>query len=156
MGLKTTEESDLRDAEYNLTSLKRRTEIEETTEKENDTMSEQIYIFDTTLRDAEQTPGAALNLEEKLEIAQHLAKLNVDIIEAGFPRFITWRLRCGRTYRERGRRGQKSAHFHESLRRTSLRHGVQSRMPRNLVSIPLLARRIFTSQELLAPIVKQY
>ena len=85
MGLKTTEESDLRDAEYNLTSLKRRTEIEETTEKENDTMSEQIYIFDTTLRDAEQTPGAALNLEEKLEIAQHLAKLNVDIIEAGFP-----------------------------------------------------------------------
>ena len=85
MGLKTTEESDLRDAENNLTSLKRRTEIEATTEKENDTMSEQIYIFDTTLRDAEQTPGAALNLEEKLEIAQHLAKLNVDIIEAGFP-----------------------------------------------------------------------
>ncbi|MCZ6680439.1 MAG: 2-isopropylmalate synthase [Candidatus Poribacteria bacterium] len=48
-------------------------------------MSEQIFIFDTTLRDAEQTPGAALNLEEKLEIAKHLAKLNVDIIEAGFP-----------------------------------------------------------------------
>ncbi len=48
-------------------------------------MSEQVRIFDTTLRDAEQTPGAALNLEEKLEIAQHLAKLNVDVIEAGFP-----------------------------------------------------------------------
>ena len=85
MGLKSTEESDLRDAEHNLTSLKQRTEIEITTEKEKDTMFEQVYIFDTTLRDAEQTPGAALNLEEKLEIAHHLAKMNVDIIEAGFP-----------------------------------------------------------------------
>ena len=85
MGLKTTEESDLRDAENNLTSLRQQTEVEAPTEKENDTMSEQVYIFDTTLRDAEQTPGAALNLEEKLKIAQHLAKLNVDIIEAGFP-----------------------------------------------------------------------
>ncbi len=46
---------------------------------------EKIYIFDTTLRDAEQTPGAALGIEEKLEIAKHLAKLNVDVIEAGFP-----------------------------------------------------------------------
>ena len=44
-----------------------------------------VYIFDTTLRDAEQTPGAALGIEEKLEIAKHLARLNVDIIEAGFP-----------------------------------------------------------------------
>lgn len=85
MGLKATEESDLRDAESDLTSLAQLTEIETTTDKETDTMSEQVYIFDTTLRDAEQTPGAALNLEEKLEIAQHLAKLNVDIIEAGFP-----------------------------------------------------------------------
>ena len=48
-------------------------------------MANKIFIFDTTLRDAEQTPGAALNIEEKLEIAKHLAKLNVDIIEAGFP-----------------------------------------------------------------------
>lgn len=85
MGLKTTEESDLRDAERELTSLKQRNEIEATANKENKPMSEQVYIFDTTLRDAEQTPGAALNLEEKLEIAHHLAKLNVDIIEAGFP-----------------------------------------------------------------------
>lgn len=85
MGLKTTEETDLRDVGHDLTSLKQRIEIEATTEKENGTMSEQVYIFDTTLRDAEQTPGAALNLEEKLEIAHHLAKLSVDIIEAGFP-----------------------------------------------------------------------
>lgn len=44
-----------------------------------------IRIFDTTLRDGEQAPGAALNREEKLEVAQQLARLNVDVIEAGFP-----------------------------------------------------------------------
>ncbi|MDI6703244.1 MAG: 2-isopropylmalate synthase [bacterium] len=46
---------------------------------------ERIYIFDTTLRDGEQSPGASLNIEEKLEIAKQLARLGVDIIEAGFP-----------------------------------------------------------------------
>ncbi|MDU2066082.1 MAG: 2-isopropylmalate synthase [Sporomusaceae bacterium] len=44
-----------------------------------------IYIFDTTLRDGEQTPGVSLGADDKLEIAKALAKLNVDIIEAGFP-----------------------------------------------------------------------
>lgn len=44
-----------------------------------------IKIFDTTLRDGEQTPGVCLEASEKLEIAQALAKLNVDVIEAGFP-----------------------------------------------------------------------
>ncbi len=44
-----------------------------------------VLIFDTTLRDGEQSPGASLNLEEKLAIAQQLARLKVDIIEAGFP-----------------------------------------------------------------------
>src|ERR1035437_7656490 len=48
-------------------------------------MSEHILIFDTTVRDGEQSPGAALNVYEKLEIARQLAKLNVDVIEAGFP-----------------------------------------------------------------------
>lgn len=48
-------------------------------------MSEKVLIFDTTLRDGEQSPGAALNIEEKMMIARHLAKLNVDVIEAGFP-----------------------------------------------------------------------
>jgi 2-isopropylmalate synthase len=46
---------------------------------------ERIIIFDTTLRDGEQSPGASLNLEEKLTIARQLARLGVDIIEAGFP-----------------------------------------------------------------------
>jgi 2-isopropylmalate synthase len=44
-----------------------------------------IRIFDTTLRDGEQSPGASMNLNEKLEVAHSLAELGVDIIEAGFP-----------------------------------------------------------------------
>ncbi|GAW92566.1 2-isopropylmalate synthase [Calderihabitans maritimus] len=48
-------------------------------------MSRKVYIFDTTLRDGEQSPGVNLNIQEKLEIAQQLARLGVDIIEAGFP-----------------------------------------------------------------------
>ena len=44
-----------------------------------------ITIFDTTLRDGEQSPGASMNLPEKLEIAQALVNLDVDVIEAGFP-----------------------------------------------------------------------
>jgi len=47
-------------------------------------MATQIKIFDTTLRDGEQTPGVNLNINEKLEIARQLEKLGVDIIEAGF------------------------------------------------------------------------
>ena len=45
----------------------------------------QIRIFDTTLRDGEQSPGCSMNLKEKLEVAQALIDLGVDIIEAGFP-----------------------------------------------------------------------
>ena len=44
-----------------------------------------VRIFDTTLRDGEQAPGCTMTLEEKLEVARQLARLNVDIIEAGFP-----------------------------------------------------------------------
>jgi 2-isopropylmalate synthase len=48
-------------------------------------MEDYVRIFDTTLRDGEQCPGAAMSEDEKVEIALHLAKMNVDIIEAGFP-----------------------------------------------------------------------
>lgn len=48
-------------------------------------MSKAIYIFDTTLRDGEQTPGISLDVSEKLQIARQLEILNVDAIEAGFP-----------------------------------------------------------------------
>lgn len=47
-------------------------------------MTRMIRIFDTTLRDGEQSPGASMNVEEKLMIAKQLARLGVDIIEAGF------------------------------------------------------------------------
>jgi 2-isopropylmalate synthase len=48
-------------------------------------MTDRVYIFDTTLRDGEQSPGVALTVDDKLEIARQLEKLGVDIIEAGFP-----------------------------------------------------------------------
>jgi 2-isopropylmalate synthase len=44
-----------------------------------------VYIFDTTLRDGEQSPGYSMNTEEKLLLARQLERLGVDIIEAGFP-----------------------------------------------------------------------
>jgi 2-isopropylmalate synthase len=47
--------------------------------------AERVHIFDTTLRDGEQSPGISLNTQEKVEIAQQLARLGVDVIEAGFP-----------------------------------------------------------------------
>src|SRR5512146_2812671 len=47
--------------------------------------SDRILIFDTSLRDGEQSPGATLNVDEKLTIARQLARLGVDVIEAGFP-----------------------------------------------------------------------
>ena len=49
------------------------------------TEQNRVKIFDTTLRDGEQSPGISLNKQEKLEIAHQLARLGVDIIEAGFP-----------------------------------------------------------------------
>src|SRR5438067_7757724 len=48
-------------------------------------MADRLIIFDTTLRDGEQSPGISLDVAEKLEIAEQLARLNVDVIEAGFP-----------------------------------------------------------------------
>src|SRR5277367_4352772 len=50
-----------------------------------DADAERVQIFDTTLRDGEQSPGISLNTAEKLEIAQQLSRLGVDVIEAGFP-----------------------------------------------------------------------
>ena len=48
-------------------------------------MTRKIAIFDTTLRDGEQSPGASMNTEEKLIVARQLIRMNVDVIEAGFP-----------------------------------------------------------------------
>lgn len=48
-------------------------------------MSDRVLIFDTTLRDGEQAPGASMTIDEKVHIAQQLARLGVDVLEAGFP-----------------------------------------------------------------------
>ncbi len=58
--------------------------IHSESESEN-TMTDRVIIFDTTLRDGEQAPGASMTINEKVEIARMLAKLGVDVIEAGFP-----------------------------------------------------------------------
>src|SRR5678815_853935 len=47
--------------------------------------SEHVIIFDTTMRDGEQSPGASMSLDEKLELAKILEDMKVDVIEAGFP-----------------------------------------------------------------------
>jgi isopropylmalate/homocitrate/citramalate synthase len=68
-------------------------------------MSRRITIFDTTLRDGEQSPGCSMNLDEKLEVAQALVDLGVDVIEAGFPDRLARRLRGGsQDRRDRSRR----------------------------------------------------
>ena len=57
----------------------------ETLKNENMNLADKIYIFDTTLRDGEQTPGVALTVDEKIQIATKLNNLGVDKIEVGFP-----------------------------------------------------------------------
>ena len=69
--------------------------------------SRRIVIFDTTLRDGEQSPGASMNLTEKMELAQVLADLKVDVIEAGFPDFL-----AGRFSRRGGSRPEYSRSDH--------------------------------------------
>jgi len=59
--------------------------VDDTIVSKEETMGEKIWIFDTTLRDGEQSPGFSMNVEEKLRMAAQLAKLGVDVIEAGFP-----------------------------------------------------------------------
>jgi 2-isopropylmalate synthase len=55
------------------------------TDNEHRNDADRVLVFDTTLRDGEQSPGISLNRQEKLEIAQQLSRLGVDVIEAGFP-----------------------------------------------------------------------
>jgi len=50
-----------------------------------------VRIFDTTLRDGEQSPGFSMNTEEKIRLARQLAALKVDVIEAGFPNWVARR-----------------------------------------------------------------
>src|SRR2546429_9970890 len=59
--------------------------VDESKHRADPAAVERVHIFDTTLRDGEQSPGISLNTQEKVEIAQQLARLGVDVIEAGFP-----------------------------------------------------------------------
>lgn len=61
------------------------TEPERPHQNYNGGMSDRVYVFDTTLRDGEQSPGVRLSMTEKLEIGRALVELGVDIVEAGFP-----------------------------------------------------------------------
>ena len=58
-------------------------------------MTDRLFIFDTTLRDGEQSPGASMTKDEKLRIARQLERLKVDVIEAGFAGVVERRLRGG-------------------------------------------------------------
>jgi len=73
--------ADLADLQSNVSQEKRRN-MQRYKEKK---MVRKIMVFDTTLRDGEQVPGAKLGIDEKVEIAHQLVRLNVDAIEAGFP-----------------------------------------------------------------------
>ncbi len=68
-----------------------------------ETAGARVRVFDTTLRDGEQSPGATMSLEEKLEVAQALSALGVDIIEAGFPIASPGDLNAVRTIAEQSR-----------------------------------------------------
>lgn len=64
-------------------------------------MKEHINIFDTTLRDGEQCPGAAMTVEQKIQVAMQLEALGVDVIEAGFPVISDGDFHAVRTVAER-------------------------------------------------------
>ena len=78
-----------------------------------------VIIFDTTLRDGEQSPGISLNAAEKLEIAQQLARLGVDVIEAGFPIASPGDFQAVRDDRPRGPRPGDRRAWRARTRRTS-------------------------------------
>ena len=48
-------------------------------------VEEKLYIFDTTMRDGEQSPGASMSVEEKIQISRVFDEMGIDIVEAGFP-----------------------------------------------------------------------
>ena len=70
---------------------------------------EKLIIFDTTMRDGEQSPGASMSKEEKLRIARHLERMHVDVIEAGFPASSVNQVTGGRSRFPRSRRSGSSA-----------------------------------------------
>ena len=88
-----------------------------------------IVIFDTTLRDGEQSPGCSMNLDEKLEVAQALVDLGVDVIEAGFPDRLAGRLRSGPRDRRTRSAARRSAAWPAATTRTSTARGRRCKTP---------------------------
>ncbi|MGN0177023.1 MAG: 2-isopropylmalate synthase [Methanobrevibacter sp.] len=70
--------------------------------KENMNLADKIYIFDTTLRDGEQTPGVSLTVDEKIQIAQKLNNLGVDKIEVGFPASSSGEMESAKRIKDKG------------------------------------------------------
>ena len=100
---------------------------------------EKVLIFDTTLRDGEQSPGASLNVQEKIEIARQLEKLNVDVIEAGFPASSPLQLEAVR------RVGEESSRIVAALARAvehGYQHSVESASKRSTSSYPYVYQYI--------------
>jgi 2-isopropylmalate synthase len=95
-----------------------------------------VEIFDTTLRDGEQSPGISLSVEEKVEIARQLARLKVDVIEAGFPITSEGDFESSRGSPPRSR-GRASPGSPASTRRTSAAPGRRSSGRRGPASTPL-------------------
>ena len=89
-----------------------------------------VRFFDTTLRDGEQAPGIALTKDEKVEIAEQLARLNVDILEAGFADLVGRRVR--RRPRDRDQRegpGDRVARSCRPRRHRTRGRGAEGRGP---------------------------
>ena len=83
-----------------------------------------VRIFDTTLRDGEQSPGATLTSAEKLEVARQLASLGVDVMEAGLPGVLSRRPPCGAPHRGRSGHGRRSDHLRPRARQPRRRREV--------------------------------
>jgi 2-isopropylmalate synthase len=99
------------------------------------TEQNRVKIFDTTLRDGEQSPGISLNKQEKLEIAHQLARLGVDIIEAGFPISSPGDFEAVQAI-AREVHGPVICGLARATRRTSTRPGTRSRTPSGRASTP--------------------
>ena len=107
-------------------------------------MTRMIRIFDTTLRDGEQSPGASMNVEEKVVIALHLARLNVDVIEAGFAYSSPGDFEAVRRIAQEIH-GPVICSLARARPEDIDRAWERSRAPRSPASIPFCPRRIFTS-----------
>ena len=96
----------------------------------NENDNDYVRIFDTTLRDGEQSPGCTMNVEEKIALARQLERLNVDIIEAGFAVSSPGDFESVSSRRAGGDRAGGAESVAHRARRMSIRRCAQSTRPR--------------------------